>query len=183
MDKNTLKETCLEMLQDMYSAEKQIVEALPRLIDAAAYEDLKEAFELHLDETKGQVERLEEVFELLGVPPKEKLCLGMQGLLEEGEEIAEKKDLSNAFKDACLIIAAQKVEHYEIASYGSLCTILQHIVKVFREEEYQEILDLLKANLAEEKRTDEKLTELAEGTRTMEGINDEAEKEIIECCV
>ncbi len=182
MDKEILKDNFLEMIQDVYDAENRIIDALPDMIEAASYEDLKEAFHKHLEETKGQAARLEKVFELLNESPKEKTCYAMKGLIKEGKEIIHKKELTQALKDCCLITAAQKIEHYEIATYGALCAFVKHLNKSLHDKKFEEILHLLTQNLEEEKKTNHKLTELAEGTRTMQGINDEAEKEIVECC-
>lgn len=183
MDQQVLKDTFLEMVQDIYHAEHQIVKSLPLMIEAASYQDLKLAFTKHLKETKNQVTRLENVFKLLGVEPKEKRCHAIKGLLKEGQEIIEKTDLTPAVKDACLIMAAQKIEHYEIATYGSLCSFIRHLSKVIKDQKLKQIFILLNENLKEEQHTDEALTQLADGTEVMEGINDEAEKEILYFCM
>src|SRR6476646_7777735 len=112
---NKLRETFLDELADLYDAEKQIVKALPKMAKAAEHEDLRSAFESHLEETEEHINRLERVFEQLGEKPRSKKCKGMQGLLEEGHDLIKDKE-----GDAALICAAQKVEHYEIAAYGSL---------------------------------------------------------------
>lgn len=153
---STLRETLLEELADVYDAEKQITKALPKMVKAAEHEELKEAFETHLEETERQIERLEEVFQTLGEKPKSKKCKAMQGILAEGEEM-----IKNDEGDAALIAAAQKVEHYEIASYGSM-------VSWARLLEEEEAADLLEETLDEEKATDEKLTETAESAINIE---------------
>src|SRR5207244_8695832 len=112
---SALQETFVEELKDVYDAEKQLLKALPKMAKAAEDDQLKEAFESQLEETQEHVRRLEQVFKLMGEPAKGKKCKGMQGLIEEGEERIEEEE-----GDAALICAAQKVEHYEIASYGSL---------------------------------------------------------------
>ena len=163
MKLDTLKDVFVEQLKDLYSAENQILKALPKLAKTASSPELKRAFEEHLEQTEGQVERLDQVFKLLGVPAKGKKCEGMAGLLEEGKKVME-EDAEPSVMDAALISAAQKVEHYEIASYGCLCTYAEMLG-------YDQVHDLLGQNLEEEEVTDEKLTELAESV-----INIEAEE-------
>jgi ferritin-like metal-binding protein YciE len=160
-----LRETFLEELADLYDAEKQLVKALPRMAKAAKHEELKDAFLTHLGETEEHVNRLEQVFRAFGAKPKGKKCKAMQGLIEEGEDIIKEE-----MGDAALICAAQKVEHYEIASYGSLhswATLL----------EQNEAADLLHETLEEEKATDEKLTQTAENAINLEEQNEEGEEE------
>jgi ferritin-like metal-binding protein YciE len=147
---STLRETFLKELADLYDAEKQLVKALPKMAKAANNDDLKSGFEAHLNQTRKHVQRLEEVFEAFGQKAKAKKCKAMKGLLEEGEELIEEAE-----GDAALICAAQKVEHYEIASYGSL----NSWAKLLGEES---AAGLLSETLAEEKAADEKLTEVAE---------------------
>jgi len=149
-------------LQDIYNAEGQILKALPKMIKAATHPDLKAAFEEHRIQTEGQVRRLEQAFKLLGVPARGKKCDGMAGLLEEGKKVME-ENAETPVLDAALIGAAQKVEHYEIASYGCLCTYAEMLG-------YDQVHDLLGQNLDEEESTDQKLTALAENV-----INQEAE--------
>lgn len=151
---DTLRELLIEEMQDIYHAEKQLVKALPKMTKAATSPKLKKGFEDHLAETKTQVERLEKAFEALGVKAKTKVCKAMKGLLEEGEEII-KEEMEPTVKDAALIAAAQKVEHYEIATYGTLCTW----AKLIGEDG---ALKLLKQNIDEEEKTDAKLSKLAE---------------------
>ena len=158
--KNRLHELFLDELADMFDAEQQLVKALPKLAKAAHNEELREAFESHLRETENHVNRLEQVFELLGETPKRKKCEGMKGMIDESKEIlSEHKDSEET--DAALICAAQKAEHYEIASYGCLCTWAEQMG-------HDEALDLLKENLAEEKAADEKLTEIARASANPE---------------
>lgn len=184
MEKETVEKNFLELIQDIYDAELQIVKALPEMIETAAYEELKTAFNHHLKETKKQVNRLEIIFKHLNKSPKRKTCQGIRGLIKEGKEIIEKKDISASFKDACLIIAAQKIEHYEIATYGALCALVKHLSHALPsfQTKFNKIYALLKETLNEEKSTDLKLTKLGEGTKHIQGINEEAEKEIISCC-
>ena len=151
-----LRELLIEELQDILHAENQLVGALPKMAKAAHHPKLKEAFEKHLVQTRGQVERLNTAFELLGEKAEPKPCKAMMGLVKEGEEtIEEGKEKDELTADLALIIAAQKVEHYEIASYGSLATLASGMGQ-------SDIADLLEATLAEEKAADEKLTDLAE---------------------
>ena len=160
---SSLDDLLVHELQDLYNAESQILKALPKMIKAASHPELQSAFEEHLEQTEGQVERLDQVFKLLGVPAKGKKCEGMAGLIEEGKKIME-EDAEPSVMDAALIAAAQKVEHYEIASYGCVCTYAEMLG-------YDQVHDLLGQNLEEEETTDEKLTELAESV-----INIEAEE-------
>ncbi len=155
---STLRETFLDELADIYDAEKQLVKALPKLVKAAKNEELKEGIEAHLAETEEHVNRLEQVFEAFGEKPKSKKCKAMKGLLEEGDDL-----ISEEAGDAALICAAQKVEHYEIAAYGSLKTWAEHL-------EQNEAVDLLTETLDEEKAADDKLTEVAESA-----VNEEEE--------
>jgi ferritin-like metal-binding protein YciE len=164
---SSLDDLLVHELQDIYHAEGQILKALPRMTKAASNPDLKAAFEEHRLQTEGQVQRLEQVFKLLGRPAKGKKCEGMAGLIEEGKKMME-EEAEPAVKDAALIAAAQKVEHYEIASYGCVCTYAEMLG-------YDEVHDLLGQNLDEEETTDERLTALAESV-----INPEAEEEGLE---
>jgi len=147
---SALRETFLNELADLYDAEKQLLKALPKMAKAASEEDLKEAFESHLEETQGHIERLEQVFDIFEQPAKGKKCKAMQGLVEEADELIKENE-----GDAALICAAQKVEHYEIASYGSLVAW----ARVLGEEQAAELLE---ETLDEEKAADEKLTSIAE---------------------
>jgi ferritin-like metal-binding protein YciE len=161
MSLNTLQDLFLNELRDMYHAEKQLLRALPRMAKAAQSSALQAAFTKHLGETEGQVERLEEAFKALGETARGKRCQGMEGIVEEGKEILE-EDGEEAVIDAALIAAAQKVEHYEIASYGSLVTYANLLG-------HRGVANLLKQTLAEEEKTDKALTALGEG-----GINEAA---------
>jgi len=151
---NELHKLFLEELADIYSAEQQLTKALPKMAKAAESDELREAFEEHLQQTEEQISRLEQVFESLEEKMQRKTCKAMQGLIEEGSEVMQEHKGSPAI-DAALIAAAQKVEHYEIATYGTLCTWAEQMG-------HQDALDLLKQSIDEEEMTDERLTELAE---------------------
>ncbi len=150
----TLEKVYISQLKDIYSAENQLINALPKMAKAATHERLRAAFTDHLEETRGHVGRLEEIFEDLGKNPAGKSCKAMEGLVAEGEEIIE-EDGDPAALDAALICAAQKVEHYEIATYGTL----REYARILGHEQAQR---LLTATLEEERGADTKLTELAE---------------------
>ncbi len=155
---NTLFE---EELKDIYDAEKRLVRALPKMAKAASSEQLKQALQEHLEVTKGQVQRLEEVFESIGRPAKAKTCAGMKGLIEEGEEVMS-EDAEDQLMDAAIIGAAQRVEHYEIAAYGTARTFAERLGN-------QQAAELLQQTLDEEKEADEKLTEISE--QLLESMN------------
>ncbi|KPN16784.1 hypothetical protein AO715_01395 [Xanthomonas sp. Mitacek01] len=150
----TLEDLFVHELSDVHSAERQITKALPRLARAAENPELAAAFEAHLEETNGQIERLDQVVEQLGIRLKRIKCAAMEGLVEEGKEVIDTIP-KGPVRDAALVGGAQKVEHYEIAAYGTLCALAKELG-------YTEALELLKATLEEEKATDEKLTVLAE---------------------
>lgn len=153
-EKSTLKDLFLEELRDIYHAEGQLVKALPKMAKTVNNADLKAAIEQHLKETKGQVNRLERVFDAIGEKARGKKCEGMAGLIDEGKEWME-EDADPDVLDAGIIAAAQKVEHYEIATYGCLCTWARQL-------DLDEAANLLGQNLEEEKAADMKLSELAE---------------------
>ncbi len=153
MSVKTINELLLDELKDLYSAEKQITKALPKMAKAASSQDLKSAFESHLEETQGHVERLDKIFENLGKSPRGKTCHGMQGLLEEGSEMISESE-KGPVRDAGLISAAQRVEHYEMAGYGSV----REFASILGQNE---IASLLEETLGEEKAADEKLTGIA----------------------
>jgi ferritin-like metal-binding protein YciE len=162
-DTNPLEELLVDELKDIYSAESQIVKALPKMAKAASSPDLKRAFERHLEETRRQVERLDQIGDTLDVKLTGKKCKGMEGLIEEGKEIMEEDFDENAI-DAGLIGAAQKVEHYEIAAYGTART---HATLLG----YTKIARLLQQTLNEEGATDKKLTQLAESIINVEAVH------------
>jgi ferritin-like metal-binding protein YciE len=153
MKANRLRHLYIEELKDLYSAENQLVKALPKMAKASTSEDLREGFEGHLEQTKEHVARLEKIFKALGESPTGKKCKGMEGLIKEGGEMIE-EDLAPEELDAGLISAAQRVEHYEIAGYGCVSTY----AKVLEENQAE---SLLRQTLEEEKETDKKLTQLA----------------------
>jgi ferritin-like metal-binding protein YciE len=155
MNKNDLHELYVEQLRDLYSAENQLVKALPKMAEAATTDELRTAFEEHLEQTQGHVQRLETIFENLGEKPTGEKCKGMEGLVAEGSEVIENDDFEGELKDAALIAAAQRVEHYEIAGYGTVRTFASLL-------EDDEAVELLEQTLEEEKETDQKLTEIAE---------------------
>jgi ferritin-like metal-binding protein YciE len=158
-----LQDLMKEDLKDVLHAENQIIKALPKMIKSASNPQLQQAFQMHLEQTKGHVSRIEEVMGMMGMPVKGKTCKAMQGIIEEGKEVMG-EDAEDDVMDAALIGAAQKVEHYEIATYGTLCT-------------YAELLGLRDAkrllgqNLEEEKQTDAKLTQLAESVINLEAAD------------
>ena len=162
---STLRETFLQELGDIYDAEKQLVKALPRMAKAAQSEELRKGIEEHLEQTEEHVQRVEQVFEALEQKPKAKKCKAMAGLIEEGQELIKQKA-----GDAALIAAAQKVEHYEIAAYGSLRSWAEFL-------DENEAAELLEETLEEEKTTDEKLTELAENVVNEMESEEEGEEE------
>src|SRR3984957_17661284 len=147
-----LKELYIDELKDLYSAENQLVKALPKMAKAATSEDLRDGFEEHLEQTKGHVQRLENIFQQLGERPKGKKCKGREGLLEEGSDAIEGHD--GAVLDAALIGDPQRVEHYEIAGYGTVIAFAEELGE-------SKHVSLLKETLEEEKETDKKLTGLA----------------------
>jgi len=157
----TLHDAFLDELRDCYDAEKQLIKALPKMAKAASSAELRTAFEEHLEETRGHIERLEQVFESLDEKAKGKHCDGIAGIVEEGKN-AMGEDFDDATMDAVLIASGQRVEHYEIAAYGTL-------VAWARGMGHNEAADLLQETLDEEKAADDKLTQIAEG-----GINQEA---------
>lgn len=157
----TLDDLFLDTLKDIYFAEKQILKALPKMARAAQSEEGKAGFLQHRDETQGQIERLEQVFELLGKAARGKTCEAIQGIIAEGEEIIEEFKESPAL-DAGLISSAQAVEHYEIARYGTL-------IEWAKQLGLKDAVPLLQANLAEEEATDKKLTQLAKASANARG--------------
>jgi ferritin-like metal-binding protein YciE len=159
---NPLEELLVDELKDLYSAENQIIKALPRMAKATSAPELKRAFERHLDETRRQVERLNQIGDELEIKLTGKKCKGMEGLLEEGKEMME-EDLDDNALDAGLIGAAQKVEHYEIAAYGTARTHAEMLG-------YSKIARLLQQTLNEEGATDKKLTQLAESIINVEAV-------------
>jgi ferritin-like metal-binding protein YciE len=156
MELKTLDDVLEAELKDLLSAEKQLVEALPDIAKAATSKDLKDAVNEHLDETRGHVKRLEEVFGTIGIKPESEHCDGMEGLISEGSEVAGAKGNGDA-RDAALIGAAQRVEHYEIAAYGTARALARQLG-------HTDAARLLDQTLDEESAADEKLTQIAEGS-------------------
>jgi len=154
MKLDSLKKLYLEELRDLYNAETQILKALPKMAEAASASELQAGFRTHLRQTEGQVGRLEAIFKKLGQSPQGKTCQAMKGLLEEGEELM-KQDAEPEVRDAGLIASAQRVEHYEIAGYGTVRSYAKWLGDTDAEQLLQETLD-------EEGETDKKLTQLAE---------------------
>jgi ferritin-like metal-binding protein YciE len=164
MEIDSLRKLYVEELKDLYSAEKQILQALPKMVKKASNPQLKAGFQEHLRQTEEQVTRLDRIFEGLGKSSRGKKCKGMEGLLEEGKEVMQ-EDMDEETRDAALIAAAQRVEHYEIAGYGTVRTYAQLLGE-------NEAVRLLQQTLDEEGATDKKLTALAEA------INVEAMEEV-----
>ncbi len=158
MPNQGLKDLYIDELKDLYNAENQLVKALPKLARAAASDELRQGFEEHLEQTKGHVERLEKIFQMLDESPKGKKCKGMEGLIVEGSEVME-QDYEGSLLDAALIGAAQRVEHYEIAGYGTARSFAESLGQT-------DHVSLLNETLEEEKETDQKLTELAKQVNT-----------------
>ncbi len=154
MPLQSLADAFHDELRDILSAEKQLVKALPKMAKKASSEELRQAFEMHLEETKVQVERVEQAFEETGKAARAKTCEAMEGLIEEASSMME-EDADPEVMDAILIGCAQKVEHYEIATYGTLCTWAKQLG-------YRNAYKLLKQNMSEEVKTDESLTELSQ---------------------
>jgi len=164
MEIDSLRKLYVEELKDLYSAEKQILQALPKMAKKASNTQLKAAFEEHLRQTEQQVQRLEQIFEALGKSPRGKKCKGMEGLLEEGKEVMQ-EDMDEETRDAALIAAAQRVEHYEIAGYGTVRTYAQLLGE-------RNAVKLLQQTLDEEGQTDKKLTQLAESSINVEAMEE-----------
>lgn len=173
-DRSKLHKLFEEELKDIYWAEKALTKAIPKMIKNATSEELIEALEDHLEETQGHVQRVEQVFELLGKSPQAKKCEAMEGLIKEAEEIMEESD-PGVMCDAGIILAAQKVEHYEIATYGTLCTFAKTLG-------LDEIKDILGDTLEEEKTADETLTGVAESAINVKAAQtgEEEEEEVEE---
>jgi ferritin-like metal-binding protein YciE len=172
MKGETLRDLYLEQLRDLYDAENQLIKALPKMAQGADSEQLSEAFEEHLEQTRGHAQRLEQIFERLGEKPKGEKCKGMEGLVKEGSEVLD-EDMDEAVKDAAIIGAAQKVEHYEIAGYGTVRTFANLLGET-------EAAQLLEQTLEEEKETDQKLTQLAQDINVEAEAGAEGEIEDVE---
>ena len=168
MELNSLHKLFIDELKDIYDAENRIVTALPRMASAASSPELKECFEDHLEESRGHIRRLDQIFNKLGESPLGEKCEGMEGLLREGEATIHKQG-DPAVKDAALIAAAQRIEHYEMAVYGTLKAFAKHLKQ-------SEAEDLIDQSLSEEKEADKKLTKIAQGSLISTGINKEAKR-------
>lgn len=164
MKNQDMYKSFVDEIMDMYSAENQIIETLPKLIKIASMSELKEALSSHLKDTEKQSKRLETILSMLEEPVKEKKCKGMEGILKEGDEMV-KNHSKSPILDAIIISAAQKVEHYEIASYGTLRSFAKHLGL------NKQIVKLIQDTLDEEGQADKKLTKLAEGSVFSTGIN------------
>ncbi len=169
MEINSLRELYVEHLRDLYDAENQLIKALPKMAKEASSDELRQGIEEHLEQTRGQAERLEQIFEQLGERPKGKKCKGMQGLIEEGQETLD-EDMEEDTKDAAIIAAAQRVEHYEISGYGTARTYANLLGE-------NEAAELLEETLNEERETDQKLTQLAEQINVEAAQGEEVEEE------
>jgi ferritin-like metal-binding protein YciE len=169
MPNENLKRLYVDELKDLFSAENQLLKALPKLAKAASSEELRTGFEKHLEQTRGHVQRLEEIFQSLDESPKGKKCVGMEGLIKEGSEVMG-EDFEDAVLDAGLIGAARRVEHYEMAAYGAVC----EIAKVLGQTKHA---SLLEKTLAEETQTDQELAGLAKDVNTQASQEDSEEKQ------
>ncbi|HTW11662.1 MAG TPA: ferritin-like domain-containing protein [Solirubrobacteraceae bacterium] len=165
MSLSTLNDVFVEQIEDLYSAETQLVEALPKIAGAASDQQLQEAIKTHLEETRGHVQRLDQIKKDLGITGSQK-CKGMEGLLAEGEEVIGEPG-GGASKDAAIIAAAQRVEHYEIAAYGTARTLASELG-------YDDAKKLLNETLDEESHADQLLTKIATGGLLKSGLNAEA---------
>jgi ferritin-like metal-binding protein YciE len=168
MPNESLRKLYVDELRDLFSAENQLLKALPKMAKATSSDGLRAGFEEHLEQTKGHVQRLEEIFESLNESPKGKKCVGMEGLVKEGSEVLMEEDYEDAVLDAGLIGAARRVEHYEMAAYSAVCDF----AKVLGQTKHA---SLLEKTLAEEKQTDEKLANLAKkiNSQASEGGSEE----------
>jgi ferritin-like metal-binding protein YciE len=166
MKLESLQDVLVEQLGDLYSAENQLLQALPKVAGAASSDELRSAFEEHLDQTRGHVRRLEEVFAEIGHAPPSEHCEGMEGLIKEGENVVAAEGDGTA-RDVALIAAAQRVEHYEIAGYGTARELADQLG-------FGDAKNLLNQTLDEESAADEKLTKIATGGMLSSGINKEA---------
>jgi ferritin-like metal-binding protein YciE len=166
MHANSLQELYILELKDLYSAEQQLLQALPKMAQAASSSELKKGFQMHLEETRNQVNRLQQIFSELGQSPTGETCEAMQGLIQEGQEAIQLQG-DPTVRDAALIASAQKVEHYEMAGYGTVRTFANHLG-------FDSHRKLLQQTLDEEGETDKKLTAMAEGGLFKNGINEKA---------
>jgi ferritin-like metal-binding protein YciE len=168
MQVNTIHDVFVDQLADLYSAEQQLVQALPKVAQAANDPELRDALQMHLDQTRTHVERLDRVFQQMNMSVPQEHCEGMEGLLKEGEQVMQAAG-SGPAKDAALIAAAQRVEHYEIAAYGTAKTLADQL-------DLSDARDLLDQTLDEEAAADKKLTKIATGGMLGSGVNQEADR-------
>jgi ferritin-like metal-binding protein YciE len=159
-----IRDLLIDELHDILSSEEQIIEALPDMVAAAESPELKKAFESHLKETKGQVQRLEKIFKIMKVERKEKLCKATKGLIQECKEVLKDFKEKSPLRDAALISKAQRIEHYEISAYGTMRTFAKEI-------QLSDVAGLLQETLGEEEHADQALTKIAEGGVFKSGIN------------
>lgn len=173
MKAHSLRELFIAELRDLYDAEHQLTKALPKMAESASSSELREAFEEHLEQTRNHVSRLEKIFANLGEKAKPEKCKGMEGLLKEGSDLLKEDDIDPEVKDAAIISAAQRVEHYEIAGYGTVRTFAELLGE-------DEAVTVLEETLQEEKEADQKLTELAEQINVDANQGDDVESEDVE---
>jgi ferritin-like metal-binding protein YciE len=166
MNFNSLQDVFVHQLEDLRSAEQQLTEALPKMASAASTDELRNAFTEHLEETRGHLRRIEELLPTLGATPSNETCKGMQGLIREGEETISSQGDPIA-RDAAIIASAQRVEHYEIAAYGTAATLADHL-------DLDDAKDVLEQTLDEEKSADKLLTKIATGGMFKTGVNERA---------
>ncbi len=166
---DSLRTLLVDQLKDIYDAEKRLTKAIPKLIKKSTHEELKTALQDHLDETEQHVSRLEEAFDHLDMPAKAKTCAGMKGLIEEGDEHVGEDFDDDGLRDATIIGAAQRVEHYEIAAYGTAIAHAQLL-------ELEDVVSLLQETLDEEKAADKKLTEIAESVVNLDAASDDEDE-------
>lgn len=164
MTMETLRDLYVSEIKDLYDAENQIIKALPKMIEVTSSDELRSAFQEHLHATQQQVDRLERVFGLLGEKPKARKCDGMRGIISEGEDVLD-ANAGPAILDAALIASAQRVEHYEIAAYGTVCAYAKQLG-------FDDQLELLHETLEEEKEADERLTQIAEDVINVEAVRE-----------
>jgi len=167
---NSLRDLYVEQLKDLYDAEHQLIKALPKLAEASSSDELRNAFEEHLDKTRQHAQRIEQIFEGMGQKAKAQKCKGMEGLVREGSEVIKEEDIDGEVKDAALIAAAQRVEHYEIAGYGTVRTYANLLGE-------NEAANLLQQTLDEEKEADQTLNEIAEQINVEAGHGEVEEEE------
>lgn len=173
MKAHSLRELFIEELRDLYDAENQLTKALPKMAESSSSSELRQAFEEHLEQTRNHVNRLEKIFADLGEKAKAEKCKGMEGLVKEGSDLLKEDDIDPELKDAAIIGAAQRVEHYEIAGYGTVRTFAELLGE-------DQAVSLLEETLQEEKEADQKLTEIAEQINVEANEGEDLEREDVE---